>query len=98
MAKCPKASTFRIDLAGREGDPLVYYVIGLIDLVFRGVIMVGLPFANAGSAELQEKIKYARQKGEIFSSSADAGKEYYENMCMRGVNQSIGKWYITQRT
>lgn len=54
--------------------------------------MIGLPFANAGSAELQEKIKYARQKGS--SSSADAGKEYYENMCMRGVNQSIGKSYM----
>ncbi|CDH48316.1 atp-dependent rna helicase ddx11-like protein 8-like [Lichtheimia corymbifera JMRC:FSU:9682] len=65
--------------------------INFSDRLGRGVIMVGLPFANAGSAELQEKIKYARQKGEIFSSSADAGKEYYENMCMRGVNQSIGR-------
>ncbi|KAI7873826.1 DNA repair helicase [Lichtheimia hyalospora FSU 10163] len=65
--------------------------INFSDRLGRGVIMIGLPFANAGSAELQEKIKYARQKGEIFSSSADAGKEYYENMCMRGVNQSIGR-------
>ncbi|KAI9318461.1 helicase C-terminal domain-containing protein [Dichotomocladium elegans] len=61
--------------------------INFSDRLGRGVIMIGLPFANAGSAELQEKMKYARDKG----GSVDAGKEYYENLCMRGVNQSIGR-------
>ncbi|KAI9489392.1 helicase C-terminal domain-containing protein [Zychaea mexicana] len=62
--------------------------INFSDQLGRGVIMVGLPFANKGSVELQEKIKYA---GDMNPSQSDAGNEYYENMCMRGVNQSIGR-------
>ncbi|KAI8137325.1 ATP-dependent RNA helicase chl1 [Fennellomyces sp. T-0311] len=62
--------------------------INFSDQLGRGVIMIGLPFANRGSVELQEKIKYASEK---YPDVADAGNEYYENLCMRGVNQSIGR-------
>ncbi|KAI7860388.1 helicase C-terminal domain-containing protein [Circinella umbellata] len=62
--------------------------INFSDQLGRGVIMVGLPFANRGSVELQEKIKYAN---EMNPNQSDAGNEYYENLCMRGVNQSIGR-------
>ena len=47
--------------------------------------MVGLPFANMKSVSLMEKMKYMDQK------SNGAGMGYYENLCMRAVNQSIGK-------
>ena len=57
--------------------------------------MVGLPFANKGSVELQEKIKYAY---EMNPNQSDAGNEYYENLCMRGVNQSIGKYIHRMQT
>ncbi|KAL9546912.1 hypothetical protein MBANPS3_006436 [Mucor bainieri] len=62
--------------------------INFSDSLGRGVIMVGLPFANRGSVELMEKMKYAQQYS---NGNANAGTEYYENLCMRGVNQSIGR-------
>jgi chromosome transmission fidelity protein 1 len=49
------------------------------------VVVLGLPYPNRASVELQEKIKYMeRQK-------AGRGTEYYQNLCMRAVNQSIGR-------
>ena len=47
--------------------------------------MVGLPFANMQSIELKEKLAFMQR------SSAVDKSEYYENMCMRAVNQSIGR-------
>ncbi|KAG2210921.1 hypothetical protein INT47_000078 [Mucor saturninus] len=63
--------------------------INFSDRLGRGVIMIGLPFANRGSVELIEKMNYAQK----FSNDGtlNAGTEYYENLCMRGVNQSIGR-------
>ncbi|KAI8641897.1 helicase C-terminal domain-containing protein [Parasitella parasitica] len=62
--------------------------INFSDTLGRGVIMIGLPFANRGSVELIEKMKYAQQYSK---GKSNAGAEYYENLCMRGVNQSIGR-------
>jgi chromosome transmission fidelity protein 1 len=65
------------------------------DDLARMVMVIGLPFANLGSAELQERLKHAdRLAGEAApknSAYGAAGKELYENMCMNSVNQSIGK-------
>ncbi|KAH7336846.1 DNA repair helicase [Rhizoctonia solani] len=58
------------------------------DALARAVAIVGLPFANLGSAELQARMKYVREHN---SSGVDAGKELYENLCMRATNQSIGR-------
>ncbi|CUA77223.1 chromosome transmission fidelity protein 1 [Rhizoctonia solani] len=58
------------------------------DGLARAVAIVGLPFANLGSAELQARMKYVREHS---SSGTDAGKELYENLCMRATNQSIGR-------
>ncbi|CAE6485365.1 unnamed protein product [Rhizoctonia solani] len=58
------------------------------DGLARAVAIVGLPFANLGSAELQARMKYVREHN---SSGVDAGKELYENLCMRATNQSIGR-------
>ena len=52
----------------------------------RCVIIVGLPYPNKFSSELQEKINYLNTK-----VSSAAGNEYYENLCMKAVNQSIGR-------
>ncbi|KAI8089909.1 putative ATP-dependent RNA helicase DDX11 [Halteromyces radiatus] len=66
--------------------------INFSDRLGRCVVMVGLPFPNRFSVELNEKIKYADShvpsNGE---KSNNMGQEYYENLCMRGVNQSIGR-------
>lgn len=71
------------------------------DDLARMVMVIGLPFANLGSAELQERLKHADRLagGEVVvpkSSNSTygygaAGKELYENMCMNSVNQSIGE-------
>ncbi|KAG9096173.1 ATP-dependent DNA helicase chl1 [Ceratobasidium sp. 370] len=60
------------------------------DGLARAVAIVGLPFANLGSAELQARMKYVREHTKS-SSGMDAGKELYENLCMRATNQSIGR-------
>ncbi|KAJ1984146.1 ATP-dependent DNA helicase chl1 [Dimargaris cristalligena] len=108
----------------------------------RGIVMVGLPFANLGSRELQEKIRFvgesarrvpvtsattvgeesgdlpatkregsggpssdaSSRSSELPSASTNGGpvdirtvlqsseaQTYYENLCMKAVNQSIGR-------
>ncbi|KAG0091144.1 DEAD H (Asp-Glu-Ala-Asp His) box helicase 11 [Podila epicladia] len=75
--------------------------INFSDRLGRGVIMVGMPFPNKGSAELQERMRYMDQvqqleqdhfpSGTTSTKRMTAGSEYYENLCMRAVNQSIGR-------
>lgn len=52
----------------------------------RCVIVVGMPYPNIKSPELQEKMKYLND-----NVRAGAGNEYYENTCMKAVNQCIGR-------
>ncbi|KAK9712077.1 ATP-dependent DNA helicase chl1 [Basidiobolus ranarum] len=66
--------------------------INFSDRLGRGIIMVGLPFANLASPELTEKIKFI-ESNDSSEKNTDTGKgkAYYENLCMRAVNQSIGR-------
>ncbi|KAI9040495.1 DNA helicase [Aspergillus affinis] len=72
--------------------------INFSDILGRGVLIVGLPFPNIHSAVWQAKIQYVEQKAYAQSSGANrqsaakaAGRDFYENACMRAVNQSIGR-------
>lgn len=71
--------------------------INFSDRLARAVIMVGMPFPNSQSAELAERMRYVREvasKGEARTTttkSMDAGQELYTNICMKAVNQSIGR-------
>ncbi|KAK0163479.1 hypothetical protein PV327_007154 [Microctonus hyperodae] len=56
------------------------------DNLGRCVIVVGLPYPNIKSPELQEKMKYLNE-----NVKPGAGNEYYENTCMKAVNQCIGR-------
>ncbi|KAG1743296.1 helicase C-terminal domain-containing protein [Suillus paluster] len=66
------------------------------DDLARAVVVIGLPFANKNSPELQERMRYANQVEsrsgvKNHAGGKDAAAEMYENMCMNAVNQSIGR-------
>jgi Rad3-related DNA helicases len=74
--------------------------INFSDQLGRGVLIIGLPFPNIRSAVWQAKIKYIEEKtfkntagteSAKKASATAAGRDYYENSCMRAVNQCIGR-------
>uniref|UniRef100_A0A2A4J8Q3 DNA 5'-3' helicase n=1 Tax=Heliothis virescens TaxID=7102 RepID=A0A2A4J8Q3_HELVI len=52
----------------------------------RCVMVVGMPYPNVKSPELQEKMNYLNK-----TAGGGAGSIYYENLCMKAVNQCIGR-------
>lgn len=67
--------------------------INFSDALGRGVVVVGLPFPNPHSAEWKSKMQYISQK-QVKSGGSDgkaAAREFYENACMRAVNQCVGR-------
>ncbi len=69
--------------------------INFADKLGRAIIVVGLPFPNIQSAEWNAKLEYIEKaavgRGLTLSKAKAAGREHYENACMRAVNQSIGR-------
>lgn len=69
--------------------------INFSDDLGRGVIMVGLPFPNAFSAELVAKREYIEaqvvKKGGTRDQARSKARNFYENICMRAVNQCVGR-------
>lgn len=61
----------------------------------RCICVVGLPFPNRTNPELAEKMKYldevAKQQAKSNLSGSFSSAEYYENLCMKAVNQCIGR-------
>ena len=62
--------------------------INFSDGMGRCVVMVGLPYPNPSDVELTERVKYIDRMGK----STTGGREYYENLCMKAVNQSVGEF------
>lgn len=87
----------------KHGSALLFSVVGgkmseginFADDMARGVVMVGLPFPNLMSVETKAKREYVQSKtieqGGTVAQSLEAAKEYYENLCMRAVNQCAGR-------
>lgn len=63
--------------------------INFSDDMARAVVMVGIPFANIKSQELREKMAYMDSKSKL--EGGTSGSQYYENICMKSVNQCIGR-------
>ena len=82
------------DAVKRHGSAILFAVVGgslseginFSDDLGRAVIVVGIPFANVKSPELAERMKYLDKQG-----MGITGSEYYENICMKAVNQCIGR-------
>uniref|UniRef100_D8PZM3 ATP-dependent DNA helicase CHL1 n=1 Tax=Schizophyllum commune (strain H4-8 / FGSC 9210) TaxID=578458 RepID=D8PZM3_SCHCM len=97
-----------VDPSRPKPGALLFAVIGaklseglnFADDLARSVVIVGMPYANLGSAELKERMAYVkrleerriREGKQVREKGAkDAAAELYENMCMNAVNQSIGR-------
>ncbi|PWN23453.1 DNA repair helicase [Microstroma glucosiphilum] len=72
--------------------------INFSDRLARAVIMVGMPFPNSQSPELMERMKYVRslkKKSALepasLASREDPGQALYLSLCLKAVNQSIGR-------
>ncbi|OAP58800.1 hypothetical protein AYL99_06097 [Fonsecaea erecta] len=77
--------------------------INFSDKLGRAVLAVGLPFPNANGAEWKAKMEHiegiryehcksqGKSEAECRAEAKTASREYYENACMRAVNQSIGR-------
>ncbi|KAF2640024.1 ATP-dependent RNA helicase-like protein chl1 [Massarina eburnea CBS 473.64] len=66
--------------------------INFSDSLGRGVVVVGLPFPNPHSAEWKAKMQYISSKASsVGQDGKAAAREYYENSCMRAVNQCVGR-------
>ncbi|ERE83173.1 putative ATP-dependent RNA helicase DDX11-like protein [Cricetulus griseus] len=71
--------------------------INFSDDLGRCVVMVGMPYPNIKSPELQEKMAYLDQTLPRTQGQAPPGKVLVENLCMKAVNQSIGRAIRHQR-
>lgn len=69
--------------------------INFSDKLGRGVVVVGLPFPNIQSPQWKAKLEYIEKSAVDRGGSRDEGRavarDFYENACMRAVNQSIGR-------
>ncbi|XP_060101720.1 ATP-dependent DNA helicase DDX11 [Heteronotia binoei] len=64
--------------------------INFSDDLGRCVVMVGMPYPNIKSPELQEKMAYLDKTMPKTAGQAP-GRTLIENLCMKAVNQSIGR-------
>jgi chromosome transmission fidelity protein 1 len=77
--------------------------INFKDALGRLVVMVGLPYANPEEPELKARVAYLDEREGAFFHDAHKnklneraktktrGRRYYEALCMRSVNQSVGR-------
>ena len=61
--------------------------INFSDRLARCVVVIGMPYPDGRDPILQEKLKFAT----LVEKDEKAGKRLYEAMCMRTVNQCIGR-------
>ncbi|KAM4055814.1 helicase [Hirsutella rhossiliensis] len=71
--------------------------INFSDRLGRCVVVVGMPYPNMASPEWKAKMEYVESTALAASpttardAAKQAARDFYENACMRAVNQSIGR-------
>ncbi|KAJ1953342.1 ATP-dependent DNA helicase chl1 [Linderina pennispora] len=97
----------RVHAPGSTGAVLLSVVGGKLseginfsDDLGRAVVMIGVPFPSLASPELAERIAFYESMGKPAGTAPSGvaagkmgprGRELYESLCMRAVNQSIGR-------
>ncbi|BDA42655.1 ATP-dependent DNA helicase DDX11 [Coccomyxa sp. Obi] len=97
--KCPTGALLLCVVGGKMSEG-----INFADGMGRCVVMVGMPFPNPTNAELCERMRFmdtsAAQSlaactpqgdGMTHASASSPGREYFEDLCMKAVNQCIGR-------
>ncbi|KAJ8411228.1 hypothetical protein AAFF_G00172340 [Aldrovandia affinis] len=85
-------------VGGSQTGALLFSVVGgkmseginFSDELGRCIVMVGMPYPNIKSPELQEKMAYL-DKNMPLVGGRSPGQALVENLCMKAVNQSIGR-------
>ncbi|KAI8033882.1 hypothetical protein M5D96_013337 [Drosophila gunungcola] len=80
--------------AAGSGGALLLSVVGgklseglnFADDLGRAVLVVGLPYPNRQAPELQQRMRHLDEK-----LGPGSGNEFFENLCMKAVNQCIGR-------
>lgn len=86
------------NVGGGQTGALLFSVVGgkmseginFSDDLGRCIVMVGMPYPNIKSPELQEKMAYL-DKHMPHVAGKSPGKVLVESLCMKAVNQSIGR-------
>jgi chromosome transmission fidelity protein 1 len=65
--------------------------INLANDMARCVLVVGLPYPDITDPEMQEKMKSLDRQFKENGGNGITGQSYYHNLCMRAVNQSVGR-------
>lgn len=92
----------RAEGGGGGGGALLLSVVGgkmseginFADRLGRCVVVVGMPYPNAAAPEWKAKMEHVERAAAAAGGPAAgrrAARDYYENACMRAVNQSIGR-------
>lgn len=96
-------STYSFNINSNNKASVLFSVVGgkmseginFSDRLARAVIMVGLPYPNIYSGELKAKRTYLEETsingGETKKEALEKSNAYYENICVRAINQSIGR-------
>lgn len=77
--------------------------LNFTDELARAVVVIGLPFANLGSQELQERMRFVKERAaasvsaSVSGSGKDAGAELYENMCMKVCDVHLVEYPCSRR-
>uniref|UniRef100_A0A3B5MYU6 DEAD/H (Asp-Glu-Ala-Asp/His) box helicase 11 n=1 Tax=Xiphophorus couchianus TaxID=32473 RepID=A0A3B5MYU6_9TELE len=96
FSRCIQRSA--VDSSGGVTGAILFSVVGgkmseginFSDDLGRCVVIVGMPYPNIKSPELQEKMSYL-DKHLPHSHGKNPGQALVENLCMKAVNQSIGR-------